>query len=161
MGGFNFDIGVGVPVDLFGWTMQVLPAALAIALERSTGRRSRGDYLIALIFYPIGCVLMIFLASAFAMAAGYEDQQNASFFLGFRDPIFLTPISLAALAIEALYRFLVARLIVKRLRDGGIAKRWAYLILIPFIDLFVLVGLLFYPPSQSRPATPETAVPQA
>jgi uncharacterized membrane protein YhaH (DUF805 family) len=114
----------------------------------------------ALIFYPVGCVVMIFIASAFAMAAGYEDQQNASFFLGFRDPIFLTPISLAALAIEALFRFLVARLIVQRLRDGGIDKRWAYLILIPFIDLLVLVGLLFYPPSQAKTETPETAVPQ-
>jgi uncharacterized membrane protein YhaH (DUF805 family) len=161
MGGFTFDVGVGIPVDLVGWAMQLLPAACAIALERSTERRSRGDYLIALIVYPISCVMMIFVAGAFAMAAGYEDQQNASFFVGYRDPILLTPIFLAALAIEALFRFLVARLIVRRLRDGGIGKRWAYLILIPFIDFLVLIGLLFYPPSQATADAAETTLPQA
>ena len=120
MGGFTFDIGIGIPSDLIGWAMQLLPAALAIALERSTVRRSRGDYLMSLILYPVGCALMVILASIFAMAAGYEDQQNVSIFLGYRDLIILTPISLAALGIEAFYRILVSRLIVRRLRDGGI-----------------------------------------
>ena len=155
MGGFTFDIGIGIPSDLIGWAMQLLPAALAIALERSTVRRSRGDYLMSLILYPVGCALMVILASIFAMAAGYEDQQNVSIFLGYRDLIILTPISLAALGIEAFYRILVSRLIVRRLRDGGIDKRWAYLILIPFIDLLMLAGLLFYPASRPEPISAE------
>ncbi len=154
MGGFTFDIGVGVPVDILGWMMQLLPAACAIALERSTVRLSRGDYIMALIVYPVGCVALVFLASIVAMAAGYEDEQNFSFFLGYRDIILLNPISMGALGIEALFRFLVARLIVRRLRDGRIAKKWAYLTLLPFIDLILVLGLTVYPPTRTPAAAP-------
>jgi uncharacterized membrane protein YhaH (DUF805 family) len=161
MGGFSFDIGIGVPVDLIGWIMQFLPAACGIALQRSVARRSRADYLIALILYPIGCLLTVMTASVFAMAAGYEDEQNFSFFLGYRDAILLTPISITSLAIESLFRFLVARLIVQRLRDSGMSKKWAWLILIPFVDLLVLVGLIFLPSSQSKTEATETTAPQA
>ncbi len=66
----------------------------------------------------------------------------------------LWPQVLGMFALNIVVVFLFVRVVVQRLRDAGIAQKWAYLLAIPIIDILMTIALIFYPPSK-EPAPAE------
>jgi len=146
-----------LPVGLWAWALQIVPTALGIWSERSQQRLARGDYLISLVVRVIGLMVLNW---GIITAIGYlvfthDPASNTPAIDGVTALLaFATLMSLAS-------GIILARPLVRRLRDAGIDKRWGYFAVLPYLDFLMFVGLIFVPPSKpvAEPASP--AVPQA
>jgi len=145
-----------LPLDLWAWMMQIVPTALGVWSERSTQRLARGDYLFSLVVRVIGLLVL-----------GWAVTTGVGYLVFTHDPASTAPaidgvtaLLAAATLMSLISGIVLARPLVRRLRDAGIDKRWGYFAVLPYLDFLMFVGLIFYPPSKSAADTPAPAVPQ-
>jgi len=146
-----------MPEGPIGWALQILPAAFGIWSERTTQHLARGAYLFSLILRLIGLIILNWITLGTltgiygmpSMGVIFDPTRYAGFW----------PLTIAGYVLTALSPIVMIRPLVRRLRDAGVEKKWAYLAVLPYLDFLMYVGLLFYPPSKAttEPAAPAVA----
>ncbi|MBI2254782.1 MAG: hypothetical protein HYU58_09205 [Proteobacteria bacterium] len=130
-----------------------LVAGIAVATERTGKVLSRGRY-------SIGLVLWVLLPYALYLGG----WMIFSYFYFTRDPAATAPTWALAdyfwevyglrIAFDSALSFSGARLLVRRLRGADINGKLAYLAVLPYLRIFVLLAFAFYPPSRRDKAIP-------
>lgn len=164
---FSLEFSLGqmgqIPSDPLGWALYVLPAALAVWTERSGQRLARGEYFWALVWRVLG-VLVLSMIVLGVLLNSLTWRSGGVTFARLMDPDFiesLWPQLLVLFALQIFITFLFVRVVVQRMRDAGIDQKWAYLVALPIIDLILMIGLIFYPPSKAPADTQATAASQS
>ncbi len=142
-----------MPVGWHGWTVQILPAAVGIWGARPGRRLSRGRYLRAISWRGALAFALWLLGQMYVITRILGHEPASATPAPDLDTSLAGVMGLAHIAAG----FLLARPLVYRLRDGGIKKRWAFLALVPYLDLLMLAALLFIPRSRPDTTPPVTA----
>jgi len=160
---FSFDLNLdpmaSIPVDLIGWALQIIPAAITVWSEKSGIRLTRGAYFWSLFWRIIGMLIlsMIMLNVLTLFMVQSNGIPTPAMLMSVDFWISFWPLALAATAIDVFFTWVMVRPVVRRLRDAGIDTRWAYLTVIPVVDFIVTVALIFYPPSKTPLVAEATA----
>jgi uncharacterized membrane protein YhaH (DUF805 family) len=138
------DPEIYLPVGLLGWLLQVVPAAWAVWTARSGLRLARGAYAVSLVLWFIGLTVLLFgLVIGLAYLIFSHDPASDTMP---PDPAWFLVIGVV---VGTLTSIILVRLLVRRMNDCGIDKKWAYLAVLPYVDFLMFVGFIFYPPSKA------------
>lgn len=148
---FIFDFSIYptnlMPFGLDGWLFHAVPTALIIWRERSALHLARRDYAVALFLRLLGIgVLGVALIVTSSYLVFTHDPATDSSLLIENQP---WPLIVIASFIHILAGLVLTPVLVRRIRDAGIAQRWSYLAVLPYLDAVMYLGLLFYPPTRS------------
>lgn len=142
--GLGLILSISIPTSINDWLMQILPLLLGIWSERSNKTLMGAPYLYEFLKRFLITGLIGFLSNDGAIQLG----------LPFVTPVLSEDLATPSMhwvgaGLYALFRFLTGRILVQRLRDGGASKRWAYLAVLPFADVFMVLGAIIYPLSKT------------
>lgn len=146
------------PTDLIAWMLQTLPVAFAVWTEHSGQRLARVSYLFSLILRALGMLILGWIA--LSIATSITGMPSMSDFFNPQAASNFWPLALVAYALNILFTIILTRALIRRLRDAGIAQKWGYLAMLPYVDWLMYTVLIFYPPSRLPAAPTAVAVPQ-
>jgi uncharacterized membrane protein YhaH (DUF805 family) len=146
------------PTDLIAWALQTLPVAFAVYTEHSGQRLARVSYFFSLILRALGIMILGWIA--LSLTSSITGLPSMSDFFNPQMASRFWPLAMVAYALNILFTIVLTRALVRRLRDAGIAQKWGYLAMLPFVDWIMYAGLIFYPPSLVRADQPAPTIYQ-